>query len=79
MNLLTKPFGQKISICEAVRRSFIEMPSEFYATDFIQAVRRKIHNYPLDSTILRELRSMRDRGYNWECIDKQKAKYKKIC
>ena len=57
MNLLTKPVGQKISICEAVRR--------------------KIHNYPLDSTILRELRSMRNKGYNWECIDRQKAKYKK--
>ena len=78
MKLLSKLFGQKISICEAVRRSFIEMPLEFYATDFIQAVRRKIHNYPLDSTILRELRSMRNRGYNWECIDKQKAKYKKL-
>ena len=78
MKLLTKLFGKRMSIVDAARMAYIEMPDEFHSIDFIRSVRRKIHNNPLDTTILRTLRLLRGKGCNWECVDYRKSKYKKI-
>lgn len=94
MNLLRKLFRKNsapvVAGCEfchphpysqALRLAFDNMPTTFHATRYLNEVRYLSGTRAFDSTILRELRRMRQRKpneYSWICIDLQEAIYQKI-
>ena len=71
----------QISIHLAVKMAYCLMPEQFHATQFIEKVRFLTQKAPFDSSILRILRYHRQNmplTYNWVCIDKKTALYKKL-
>jgi len=71
----------QISIHLAVKIAYQLMPEQFHATQLIERVRFITQKAPFDSSILRILRyhrQTRPLTYNWVCIDKKTALYKKL-
>ncbi len=71
-----------MTVREAVRRSFNELPKVFHLLDLIKETRVKTERPMLtDGTItrrLRELRADQESIVNYEVIDNHKAIYRKI-
>ena len=70
----------KASVYDATHLVFNQQREFFPVMDLIRAVRRMTgREYLMDGTILRRLRELReDSKINYEVIDTQKAKYKKL-
>lgn len=71
----------KAGYTQALRIAYHSMKQTFYATDYLNEVRRLSGTRAFDSTILRRLRKMRQdqpETFTWVCIDNKHAMYQKV-
>lgn len=67
------------NITKAIKQVFDRAPETFHANRFCEAVRRMTYpKAPMDTTILRILRNLRQQGkINYLSVDRKTAKYQK--